>query len=180
MPATVVSVHLSPTHSFSKPSALQIRLLEGRGVEGDAHCGESVQHRSRSDKRPPAPNLRQVHLMPAELFDELATQGFRVEPGELGENITTRGIDLLALPEGTALHIGAAAVVTLTGLRTPCAQIEAFQSGLQRAVLDRTQPGRPRPKAGVLGVVAAGGSVAPDDTIVIVLPAKPHVAMRPI
>lgn len=180
MSATVVAVHLSPAHSFSKQQVPRIRLLEGRGVDGDAHCGASVQHRSRKGQRPPAPNLRQVHLMPAELFDELATQGFRVAPGELGENITTRGLDLLALPEGTALHIGVAAVVTLTGLRTPCAQIEAFQTGLQRAVLDRTQPGRPRPKAGVLGIVAAGGDVAPDDTIVVVLPAEPHVAMRPI
>lgn len=180
MSATVVAVHLSPTHGFSKQRVSRIHLLEGRGVEGDAHCGELVQHRSRVGKRPRAPNLRQVHLMPAELFDELAAQGFRVAPGELGENITTRGIDLIGLPEGTALHIGAAAVVTLTGLRTPCSQIDAFQPGLVRAVMDRTQPGGARPRAGVLGVVTAGGLVAPDDAIAMLLPAGPHAAMRPI
>ncbi len=132
----VVAVSLRPGHHFSKTPSLGIRLLTGLGVAGDAHMGATVKHRSRVRKDPTQPNLRQVHLIHAELFDELRTKGFAVKPGELGENVTTSGIDLLALPAGTRLHLGESAVVEITGLRNPCVQIDDFQQGLMAATLD--------------------------------------------
>src|SRR5512134_1709343 len=105
MTAIVLAVHRSRTHSFSKPTALSIRLIAGIGVEGDAHAGETVKHRSRVARDPTQPNLRQVHLIHAELHDELRAAGFNVGPGDMGENITTRGLDLLALPTGALLRI---------------------------------------------------------------------------
>src|ERR1700737_5388993 len=138
---SVVAVSLRAGHHFSKTPSLSIRLLRGLGVPGDAHMGETVKHRSRVRKDPTLPNLRQVHLMHAELFDELRARGFAVKPGELGENITTSGIDLLALPAGTRLHLGASAVVEITGLRNPCIQIDYFQKGLMAATLDKDADG---------------------------------------
>jgi MOSC domain-containing protein YiiM len=143
-------------------------------VEGDAHCGVTVQHRSRVAQDPMQPNLRQVHLMHVELFDELRAKGFEVAPGDLGENIVTRGIALLDLPVGTELQIGASAVVRLTGLRNPCAQIDRFQRGLMSAVLDRDEQGKLVRKAGVMSVVLRGGVVGAGDEIAVRLPAGPH------
>lgn len=157
MKPLVISVSADPTHAFSKAQALQIQLLAGLGVEGDAHCGVTVKHCSRVAQDPAQPNLRQVHLIHAELFEELTTQGFKVAPGQKGENITTRDINLLALPVDTELHIGASAVVKLTGLRNPCAQLNQFQPGLMAAVLGRTPEGKLVRKAGVMGVVIASG-----------------------
>jgi MOSC domain-containing protein YiiM len=174
MNASVISVSRSPTHSFSKPDAESIRLVAGLGIEGDAHAGETVKHRSRVKADPTQPNLRQVHLIHAELFDELSAKGFSVAPGEMGENITTRGIDLLSLPVGTKLHIGASAVVELTGLRNPCVQIDRFQKGLMAAVLDRDSKGQVVRKAGVMGTVLASGEVQAGDVISVTLPAEPH------
>ncbi len=134
--AVVVGVHAAPAHSFSKDSQDSIRLVEGLGVEGDAHLGRTVQHRSRVRRDPTQPNLRQVHLIHAELLDELAGLGFTVRPGDVGENITTRGVDLLALPRGTRLRLGASAVLEITGLRNPCRQLDTFTPGLMRATLD--------------------------------------------
>ncbi|WP_309717257.1 MOSC domain-containing protein [Armatimonas sp.] len=171
---TVLAVSASPTHGFHKQAQAQIRLLAGLGVEGDAHCGATVKHRSRVAQNPDQPNLRQVHLMHSELFEELAAAGFTVAPGELGENITTRGIDLLSLPVGTRLHLGETAIVELTGLRNPCAQIENFQKGLLAAVLDRDESGNLVRKAGVMGIVLTGGTVRPGDAIHVVLPPEPH------
>ena len=178
MSAAVLAVHRHPAHAFSKPRVEQIRLLEGLGVEGDAHCGATVRHRSRVAQDPTQPNLRQVHLIHAELLDELASQGFHVAPGQLGENITTRGIELLALPVGTVLWLGKHARVTLTGLRNPCAQIEHFQPGLLAAVLDRAADGTLIRKAGVMGVVSAAGPVSAGDAIGIKRPAPPHRALE--
>ncbi|MBX3619008.1 MAG: MOSC domain-containing protein [Rhizobacter sp.] len=178
MSAKVVSVSCSPKHGFSKQPATGIKLLAGLGVEGDAHCGVTVRHRSRVAKDPTQPNLRQVHLIHEELFDELSAQGFEVQPGEIGENITTSGIDLLALPTGAELHIGQAAAVRLTGLRNPCEQLNQFQTGLTAAVLGRTPDGKLVRKAGVMGVVIAGGTVRPGDSIAIKLPAAPHRALE--
>ncbi len=144
------------------------------GVSGDAHAGVIVQHRSRVAADPSQPNLRQVHLLQAELFDELHHQGFHVRAGQLGENITTRHIDLLALPRGTRPQIGATAVVEVTGLRSPCAQIDAFRPGLLRQVVHRAADGSLVRKAGVMGVLAAGGDVASDDVITMELPQGPH------
>lgn len=171
---TVVAVCCSPTHSFSKPLVDAIRLLEGLGVEGDAHLGRTVRHRSRVAADPTQPNLRQVHLIHAELHDELRTAGFDVTSGQMGENITTRGVDLLGLPVGTRLRIGADAVVGITGLRNPCAQLDNFQPGLMAAVLGRDDSGRLIRKSGIMGVVLAGGVVRPGDSIAIELPPKPH------
>lgn len=178
MNAHVTSVSLSGTHNFSKSRAAQIRLLAGLGVEGDAHCGVTVKHRSRVARDPTQPNLRQVHLIHSELFDELAAQGFAVAAGQIGENISTRHIDLLALPVGSLLHLGETAVVELTGLRNPCEQLNAHRTGLMAAVLGRTPDGQLVRKAGVMGVVITGGSVQAGDLILVTLPGLPHRVME--
>ena len=173
MTASVVAVHRDAEHRFSKASVLSIRLLAGLGVEGDAHCGATVKHRSRRKVDASQPNLRQVHLLACELFDELRQLGFTVAPGEMGENITTRGISLPDLPTATRLHLGATAVVELKGLRNPCSQIDRFQPGLMRAVLVRDEKGALVRKAGVMAVVIAGGEVRPRDVVGLELPAGP-------
>lgn len=175
--AKVLAVHVNARHGFSKEAVPTITLLKGLGVEGDAHCGVTVKHRSRVAKDPFQPNLRQVHLIHAELFDELAAKGFEVLPGDLGENVTTQGIDLLALPAGTQLRLGRRGVVTLTGLRNPCAQIDRFKPGLMKAVLDRAPDGALVRKAGVMGIVTAGGNVDAGDAVVVKLPPLPHRAL---
>ncbi len=176
----VIAVSRSGAHTLSKPNERVIRLLAGLGVEGDAHMGETVKHRSRVRQDPTQPNLRQVHLIHAELFDELAAVGFPIAPGQMGENITTRGIDLLALPTGTRLRIGAEVVVEVTGLRNPCAQLESIQAGLMMAVLDRDEDGNLVRKAGVMGVVVTGGEVRSGDVIAPSLPAHPHQHLEPV
>jgi MOSC domain-containing protein YiiM len=173
-PARVVSVHAHARHAFSKPALPSIRLLEGLGVEGDAHCGATVKHRSRVRQDPTQPNLRQVHLIHEELFAELAASGFTVAPGDIGENVTTRGLDLLGLPVGTELRLGSEAIVRLTGLRNPCSQLDTFQEGLMAAVLGRDPEGNLVRKSGVMGVVVRGGVVAPGDAIEVTLPAGEH------
>ncbi|CAN7672119.1 MOSC domain-containing protein [Paenibacillus sp. LjRoot56] len=170
----VLSTSRNATHSFSKQTFEGIRLLAGLGVEGDAHMGKTVKHRSRVAQNPNQPNLRQVHLIHSELFDELERSGFHVNPGQLGENITTRGIDLLGLPTGTKLTIGVDAVIEITGLRNPCAQIDHFQSGLLQAVLDHDENGNLVRKAGVMGIVLSGGEVRVGDEIRVILPVEPY------
>ncbi|MBM3609169.1 MAG: MOSC domain-containing protein [Alphaproteobacteria bacterium] len=176
----VITVSLCKSHKFSKPNALSIRLVEGLGVEGDAHMGATVKHRSRVAKDLTAPNLRQVHLIHAELFTELAAKGFRVAPGDMGENITTQGIDLLGLPQGARLHIGDKAIVEITGLRNPCSQIDKFQQGLMQAVLDRDAHGALVRKSGVMGIVISGGEIHAGDAIRIETPAQPHRKLEPV
>jgi MOSC domain-containing protein YiiM len=174
MAATVIAVARDGSHRFSKQVVPCITLLAGLGVEGDAHLGVTVQHRSRVAADPTQPNLRQVHLIQAELFDELRLRGFEIAPGEMGENVTTRGIDLLALPTGARLRLGPAAVVEITGLRNPCAQLDRLQSGLMGAVLDRDPQGRLIRKAGVMGIVLTGGKVEHGNSIGIALPEGAH------
>lgn len=176
----VASVGVSSAHTFSKQPCPEIRLVAGLGVEGDAHLGVLVKHRSRIAKDPTQPNLRQAHIMHAELFDELAERGFKVRPGDLGENITSRGVDLLGLPRGALLHFGDEAVIEITGLRNPCKQLNAFQAGLMQAVLERAEDGGLIRKSGVMGVVRVGGIVRPDDVIRVELPAGPHVPLEPV
>lgn len=178
--AMVVAVSRSPAHSFGKTNRDAIRLVAGLGVEGDAHSGVTVKHRSRVARDPTQPNLRQVHLMHEELFDELRGRGHAVQPGQLGENVTTRGADLLGLPVGARLRIGADAVVEVTGLRNPCHQIDGFQAGLMEAVLDRDADGGLVRKAGVMGVVLVGGLVRPGDRILVELPAPPLRPLAPV
>lgn len=178
--ARVIGVSLARGHHFSKQPVLEIRLLTGLGVDGDAHMGETVKHRSRVAKDPTQPNLRQVHLLQAELFDELATRGFVVKPGDMGENVTTRGIDLLGLPEATRLHLGDEAIIEITGLRNPCVQIDRFQKGLMQAVLDRDEAGALIRKAGVMAVVIKGGDVRVGDRIEAELPQGVHRALAPV
>lgn len=180
MQAIVVSVSRSSKHDFSKPPEGSIRLIEGIGVEGDAHAGPTVQHRSRFARNPSQPNLRQVHLIHAELLDELCAAGFDVSPGAMGENITTRGIDLLALPTGTRLRLGPDAIVEVTGLRNPCVQLNGLQPGLMAATLDRDASGKLIRKAGIMAIVIAGGEVRPNDPIAVDLPSTPHRALRPV
>jgi MOSC domain-containing protein YiiM len=178
--ASVVGVARDAQHRFSKRREGAIRLLEGLGVEGDAHNGATVQHRSRLQATPDVPNLRQVHLVAIELLDELNGRGFRVAPGDIGENVTTRDVDLLALPIGTRLRLGALAVVEVTGLRNPCAQLDRFQDGLRAAVLDRDDAGELIRRAGVMSVVVTGGEVVVGDPIAIELPAPPHLPLQPV
>ncbi|WP_278913876.1 MOSC domain-containing protein [Deinococcus wulumuqiensis] len=171
---TVEAVSSDDAHRFSKVTRDQIRLLAGLGVEGDAHAGIRVQHRSRVKQDPTQPNLRQVHLIHSELLAELADQGFAIDPAALGENVLTRGLNLLDLPRGTRLHLGETAVVEVTGLRNPCAQIENFQTGLLSAVLDQDAEGHLIRKAGIMSIVLHSGEVNPGDLIHVELPPQPH------
>ncbi|MCW2868902.1 MOSC domain-containing protein [Actinacidiphila oryziradicis] len=171
---TVTAVSRDTGHNFTKPVRDSIRLLAGLGVEGDAHLGVTVQHRSRVAQDPTRPNLRQVHLIHSELHEQLSAVGHEVRPGELGENITTAGIDLHALPVGARLRLGADAVVEVTGLRNPCVQIDAFQDGLLKRVVGRDEEGNVLRRAGIMGVVLADGEIRPGDAIGVELPAGPH------
>lgn len=176
----VTAVSRSATHTFSKQPQPQIDLIAGHGVEGDAHAGATVKHRSRVALNPHQPNLRQVHLLPAEVLEELRGAGFELQPGDVGENVTTRDIDLFALPTGTLLHLGPAAVVEVKGLRNPCVQLENFRRGLIAAVLSRDEEGRIVRKAGIMGVVVRGGVVQPGDSIVAELPPEPHAPLEKV
>lgn len=176
----VVAVHAGPRHAFSKPSLPEIELLAGHGVRGDAHAGARIQHRSRVAKDPSQPNLRQVHLLHDELLQELKIAGFEVEPGQMGENLTTSGLPILDLSEGTRLQVGSDAVLRVTGLRNPCSQIETFKPGLMAAVLGRTASGELVRKAGVMCVVERSGTVRPGDAITLLeIPAR-HAALQPV
>lgn len=177
---TVTAVSSSASHGPRKRNRDSIVLLEGQGVEGDAHRGERVQHLSRAAKDPELENLRQVHLIHSELHDELRTGGFEIDPGEMGENVTTRGIDLLGLPAGARLRLGDKALVEITGLRNPCSQLDGIAPGLMQATLDRDEHGELVRKAGVMGVVVTGGEVRPGDPIAVELPAGPHRALAPV
>lgn len=176
-PPHVVAVAASPTHGFSKAPRALIRLIEGIGVDGDAHAGVTVKHRSRVAVDPTQPNLRQVHLLGEEMLAELRASGFFVEPGSIGENILTRGLDLAALPRGSLLRIGPDALVEVMGLRNPCAQLDAFQAGLTAAVLDRDEDGSLIRKAGIMAVVRRSGDVKPFDPIGVDLPPPPHAKL---
>jgi MOSC domain-containing protein YiiM len=178
--ATVTAVSRSATHALSKPNQDSIRLLPGLGVEGDAHLGATVKHRSRVARDRSQPNLRQVHLIHAELHEELEAAGFTVSPGQMGENLTTRDVDLLGLPTGTRLHLGETAVVELTGLRNPCVQLERIQSGLMAATLGRDEHGELIRKAGVMAIVVAGGKVRRGDTIRVERPPAPWRPLAPV
>ncbi|MFC4031414.1 MOSC domain-containing protein [Streptomyces polygonati] len=171
---TVVAVSRDDQHRFSKANQDSIRLLSGLGVEGDAHLGVTVQHLSRIAQDPTEPNLRQVHLIHDELFTELRAAGYEIAPGDLGENVTTHGVDLLALPVGTRLRLGPDAVVEITGLRNPCRQIDRFRGGLLKQVVSRDEAGRIVRKSGVMAVVLEPGEIHPGDAIHVDLPATPH------
>jgi MOSC domain-containing protein YiiM len=174
MTGVVTAVSRSPRHSLIKHNEAGIRLMVGLGVEGDAHQGVTVKHRSRVARDPAAPNLRQVHLIHAELHDELRQRGFAVRPGQMGENITTSGVDLLGLATGTRLHIGETAIVEVTGLRNPCAQLDKIQKGLMAATIDRDAEGNLVRKAGIMGIVLTAGEIRPGDPIRIEPPPLPH------
>jgi MOSC domain-containing protein YiiM len=176
----VIAVSCSPRHTMRKSNQLEIRLIAGSGVEGDAHAGETVKHRSRTARTPYAPNLRQVHLLQAELHDELLSRQLPVAPGDMGENITTRGIDLLSLPTGTRLRLGDTAVVEITGLRNPCKQLNDIHPGLMAATLGRSPHGQLIRKAGVMSIVLTGGDIRPGDTILADLPARPYRDLQPV
>jgi MOSC domain-containing protein YiiM len=180
MSALVTAVSRNSQHTFRKSNVSTIRLVAGLGIEGDAHYGYKVQHLFHAKRNPDAPNLRQVHLMHEELFDELRTDGFQVRPGDIGENVTTRGLDLLALPAGTLLQLGNEAVIEITGLRNPCRQIDVFATGLTAALLDRDARGLVIRKAGVMAIVVKGGHVRAGDTIGVKLPAGVHRSLLPV
>jgi MOSC domain-containing protein YiiM len=180
MSAVVTAVSRSATHTMSKPNEPVIKLLAGLGVEGDAHAGETVKHRSRVRRDPAQPNLRQVHLIHSELHDELRERGFEVQPGQMGENVTTRGLDLLALPAGTRLSLGETAVIELTGLRNPCVQLDGLQDGLMAATLSLDEQGELVRKAGVMSVVVESGEIRPGDAVRVELPEAPHTPLAPV
>lgn len=180
MPGKIIALARSPSHDFSKQRCENLRLIAGIGVEGDAHAGETVQHLSRVALDPSQPNLRQVHLLHGELLDELAAEGFAVSPGQLGENMTTRGIDLLALPRGTVLRIGESAQIEVTGLRNPCKQIEAFRPGLLARLARKRGDGAIERLAGVMAVVVESGESACGDAVTVHLPAPPHQPLEPV
>ena len=180
MVGRVTAVSVSAGHTFSKPNQASITLVDGLGIEGDAHSGVTVKHRSRVRADPTRPNLRQVHLIHSELHEELAAKGFTIAAGQMGENVTTRGIDLLGLPRGTRLHLGAEAVVEVTGLRNPCTQIDGIEPGLMEATVDRDSDGNLIRKAGIMSIVIAGGVLNADDEIRVVLPAEPHITLEPV
>jgi MOSC domain-containing protein YiiM len=180
MSARVTAVSRNAEHTFVKGNQQTITLVEGLGVEGDAHAGTTVQHLSRIKVNPLTPNLRQVHLIHTELHEELRGAGFDVLPGQMGENVTTEGLDLLGLPTGTRLHLGAVAVVEVTGLRNPCGQLDGLQQGLMAATLDRDEQGNLIRKAGIMGVVLIGGVVEKGDPIVVELPPEPHTPLIPV
>jgi hypothetical protein len=176
----VTAVSRDRGHRFSKEPTDVIRLLAGLGVDGDAHAGERVQHLSRVRRDPSRPNLRQVHLIHGELHDELAARGFVVGAGDIGENVTTRGLDLLGLPTGARLRLGDEAVVEVTGLRNPCLQLDRFADGLMAAVLDRAADGSLIRKAGIMGVVLVGGDVRAGDAITVDRPDGPPRPLLPV
>lgn len=180
MQGQVEAVSLSPTHTFSKPNQERILLIAGFGVEGDAHSGATVRHLSRLKKLAEQPNLRQVHLIHGELHDELRAAGFDVSAGQMGENVTTRGLDLLALPMGTRLHLGSSVVVELTGLRTPCSQLDNFQAGLMAACLSKDADGNLIRKSGVMSIVISAGEVIPGDPITVEWPPEPRRPLAPV
>ena len=176
----VIAVSRSATHTMSKPTQASIRLLAGLGVEGDAHQGVTVKHRSRVARDPHQPNLRQVHLLHGELFDELRRAGFDIAPGQVGENVTTRGVDLLALPSGTRLRFGERALVEVTGLRNPCAQLDRIKKGLMAATLDRRTDGKLVRKAGIMAIVLESGEVCAGDPVYVELPPEPRRPLEPV
>lgn len=176
----MVAVSRDAEHRFSKPVVEEITLVEGWGVDGDVHAGTTVQHRSRVARDPSQPNLRQVHLLHAEVFDEVAASGHTVVAGDMGENVTTRGVDLLGLPTGALLHLGDEACVRVTGLRNPCQQINDFDPGLLRAVLGRAEDGSVERKGGVMGVVVTGGAVRAGDVVRVELPAGALQPLAPV
>ena len=180
MTGIVVAVSRSADYTFSKPNQGSIRLLVGLGVEGDAHMGATVRHRFRVRQDPNQPNLRQVHLIHAELHDELNVSGFHVSAGEMGENITTRDVDLLHLPTGTRLHLGREAVIEITGLRNPCEQLDTFQDGLMKACIEKDEQGHIIRKAGVMSIVLTGGEVFPGDAIRLEYPPEPYQPLQPV
>jgi MOSC domain-containing protein YiiM len=180
MLAKVVAVHLKASHAFSKEAQTSIVLTEGHGVVGDAHFGVTVKHRSRVARDPTQPNLRQVHLLQTELLDELAAAGLAVLPGQMGENFTTTGLALLEMSTGTRIRLGKTAIIEITGLRNPCSQIENFRPGLLAAVLGRSPQGELIRKAGVMGIVLAGGTVHPGDEMIVVLEPEEFSPLLPV
>jgi MOSC domain-containing protein YiiM len=176
----VVGVFVGGGHTFSKSERHSVTLLQGLGIEGDAHCGSTVQHLSDRKKDPTCPNLRQLHLIQTELIEELNATGFDVRPGDLGENITTGRIDLPALPQGTLLRLGLTAIVEITGLRTPCFKIQRFRKGLRSAVTEHRHAGPATLKGGLMAIVVIGGVVNRDDRIAVIVPRGPHRALKPV
>lgn len=176
--ARVLSVHKSQTHSFSENTETHIELLQGEGIIGDAHCGKFVKHRSRVKKDPTQLNLRQVHLIHSELFSELQENGFKISPGQMGENITTENIDLLALPRNTILNIGEKASIQITGLRNPCSQLDNFQKGLMSQLVFKNENGEIVRKCGVMGIVLKSGIIHPEDAIEVIYPEKPYAILE--
>jgi len=180
MSGIVEAVHASDAHTMRKHTQDRVTLVAGHGIDGDVHAGATVRHRSRVAKDATQPNLRQVHLIHGELHDELRGKGYAVDAGQMGENVTTRGVHLLDLPTGTRLRLGTDAVVEVTGLRTPCKQLDGIQEGLMGELMPRDRDGNAVRKAGIMAVVVHGGDVHAGDAIAVELPAEPHRPLQPV
>lgn len=180
MTGTIIALARDAKHRFSKQPEQGLVLLAGLGVEGDAHAGRTVKHRSRVAQDPSQPNLRQVHLIHAELFEQLAARGYAVEPGQLGENVTTSGLNLLGLSRGTRLRLGSDALIEITGLRNPCRQIDGLAQGLMAATLDRAPDGSLIRKCGVMAIVITGGEVRIGDPISLESLPLEHAPLEPV
>ena len=178
MTGHVIALHRSISHNFSKQAETSLNLLQGLGIEGDAHMGATVKHRSRVAANPDQPNLRQVHLLHAEMIDEVCGNGFEIKPGDVGENITTHGIDLIFLPRHTRLHVGSNVILSVTGLRNPCSQLDNFQVGLTHAFIGKDDNGKPIRKAGIMAIVLEGGIIHQGDEIRVELPSPPHLVLE--
>jgi len=173
----VMSVNQAARHDVRKTPVAALHLRSGLGADGDAHYGATVQHRYDRRRDPSRLNLRQVHLIGAELLEELGRAGYRIAPGDLGENITTADIDLASLPAATRLHIGSSAVLELTGLREPCVLLDRIAPGLRLAACGE-RSGETILRHGAMAIVVAGGEVRAGDAIEISLPPSPHRPMR--
>ncbi len=178
MTGHIIALHRSAFHNFSKQAETSLKLLQGLVIERDAHCGATVKHRSRVAADASQPNLRQVHLLHAEIIDDICAQGFAIRPGDVGENITTHGIDLLNLPRHTRLHIGLSVILSVTGLRNPCAQLDNFQAGLTQAFLGKSAVGKLIRKAGIMTIVLEGGMIHQGDEIRVEFPSLPHLMLE--
>ncbi|GIK02293.1 hypothetical protein Aspvir_006342 [Aspergillus viridinutans] len=179
----ILSVSKSSSHSIAKTPVPSITLIPNHGVDGDCHAGQTTQHRAQAQR---TPNLRQVHLVPVETLRELsgrfsaAAAGRNAKPlsaGEIGENITTEGVELSTLPLGTELHFLSGegkeeAIVVLTGVREPGPGMDKCRAGLKNVCVVRDGGRVVRRLAGVMGTVKKGGMLRPGMGIRIVKPAS--------
>ncbi|SRR6266446_5986019 len=169
MSGRVIAVCCNPEPDLPKPVVDAVHLIENWGVEGDYHAGSLVRHRYLAKKDPTRPNMRQVLLMDAAVFAELAQNDIHIGPGMMGENITIEGMAMMQLAVGTRLAIGSA-IVEVTERRSPCYQLNGIDPRLLKAVA-RKQDGQAIFKAGIMAQILQGGWVRAGDLVKVLSPA---------